>query len=366
MRKLTITLIAILVIFSLVMGACSSSSSTTSKTTPASTVQTVVATSKTANPDNWPKEISISGSGGSGTAGYILSGGLGVLIQKYMNVSTKVVSTMGFNVIPMMQKNDVLIATVGTTSVGMSLMGTGPAKDTGPAPMRAFIGYMGVTNEVVVLDKSGIKTYKDLEGKTVAVGPKNIPWTADLFQSMLKANGVDATKVKVQMFDTEGEALDGLKTGVFDAVLEMAPVSEPAPSLTDLFTSFPGHFLEYTDLAKTIEMAPPGMGFPLTIPAKSYKGQTADHKSFGGASFYVVHANLPDDLVYALTAMSFQHQSEWTQIQASAAEFRVEHAPLIATVCPFHPGAIKYYKEKGIWTADMDKQQADWLAKLPK
>ena len=83
----------------------------------------------------------------------------------------------------------------------------------------------------------------------------------------------------------------------------------------------------------------------------------------------ICNANLSDDLVYQLTKTLIEHHAEkdWTDknrdmtMWSKPAQFVLEDMPV-----PYHPGAIKYFKEIGAWTAKAEANNAKVLANMPK
>lgn len=358
MKKLLFCLVGVLLLFSLTMGACTKTetSTATSTTTQVSTVTTTKV---------WPASVSLSGPGGEGYPSYMLMAGLGMIIQKHLDVSTRIQTTMGFDAHLLFKSDQIQIAMLGTTSGPMCLMGTGPAAETGAAPYRAILGYTTTTMDTIVLDRSGIKTFKDLEGNTVGIGPKAIPFIQTAWDDLVEAYGLDADSITLAWYDSPGEAYDALKAGTFDAVFGVA--EHPSADYIELFSSFPGRLLDHTEpyLTNLLAIADVGMNVPSMIPGGTYSTMPNDYHTFGGGSFISAQAYLSDDFVYEVVKSAFKYQDEWTDVHGSAIEINADKVNVLLNFCLFHPGAIKYYKEIGIWTSAMDQKQADWLTKIP-
>jgi len=89
----------------------------------------------------------------------------------------------------------------------------------------------------------------------------------------------------------------------------------------------------------------------VTIPKGTYKFLKDDVLTIGTPCLFLVSAELDEDLVYKIVKALYEHQEEKDAIMPAAKDFNLgnvfrgtENLDL-----PFHPGAIKYYKEKGIW-----------------
>ena len=84
-----------------------------------------------------------------------------------------------------------------------------------------------------------------------------------------------------------------------------------------------------------------------TIPAGTYQGQDADVATAAVPNFLVTRADLSDDLVYAMTKAIFDHLDSLVAAHAAAKRITIEGAVTNLPI-PLHPGAEKYFKEKGV------------------
>jgi hypothetical protein len=86
------------------------------------------------------------------------------------------------------------------------------------------------------------------------------------------------------------------------------------------------------------------------IPANLFKGQTVPIKTVKAASNIIVNADVPDDIVYAVTKAIIENADKIKTIHAALADFDPKSAasPALNGGCPLHPGAEKYYKEAGL------------------
>ncbi|MBP0574270.1 TAXI family TRAP transporter solute-binding subunit, partial [Mycobacterium tuberculosis] len=83
------------------------------------------------------------------------------------------------------------------------------------------------------------------------------------------------------------------------------------------------------------------------IPAKTYEGQTADVMTAAIPNYLVTRADLADDLVYQMTKALFDNLDQLHAAHAAAKAMTLQGA-VKNPVAPIHPGAAKYYAEKGI------------------
>jgi TRAP transporter TAXI family solute receptor len=195
--------------------------------------------------------------------------------------------------------------------------------------------------QIVASKDSGIKTIADLKGKRVAVGaPKSgTELNARAIFGAAGLNYSDLGKVEYLPFN---ESVELMKNRQLDATLISAGLGVSA----------------IRDLASSIDIVmvevPPAVvqkiGTPYqeaVIPAGTYKGQDADVKAAAVQNYLVTRANLADNIVYEMTKTMFDNLSELQAAHAAAKAIKLENAAKAPPV-PLHPGAAKFYKEKGV------------------
>jgi TRAP transporter TAXI family solute receptor len=195
--------------------------------------------------------------------------------------------------------------------------------------------------QIVATADSKIKTLADLKGKSLSVGaPKS--GTELNSRAILAAAGMsykDIGKVEYLPF---AESVDLMKNRQLDATLQSAGLG--VASLKDLSTS--------TDIAmvgvpKEIvdKIGPPFV--PVVIPAQTYTGQDKDVPTAAVINYLVTSSAVSDDIAYQMTKLIFEQLPELANAHAAGKEIKLETAATGSPV-PLHPGAIRYYKEKGL------------------
>jgi TRAP transporter TAXI family solute receptor len=101
--------------------------------------------------------------------------------------------------------------------------------------------------------------------------------------------------------------------------------------------------------AKVLE-AFPAMA-PFTIPSGTYAGHDYDQGTVALWNFAVAHADMPETLAYEITKLALDNNDRMMQIHATASETKIENWDK-NTFMTFHPGAARYYEEKGITLPD--------------
>ena len=195
--------------------------------------------------------------------------------------------------------------------------------------------------QIVASKDSGIKTLADLKGKRLSVGaPKS--GTELNARAILAAAGMsykDLAKVEYLPF---AESVELMKNRQLDATLQSAGLG--VASLRDLATSVEITVVEVP--AATVDKA----GAPFvkaTIPANTYTGQTAAVPAAAVVNYLVTHEGMKEETVYQMTKAIFENLSDLTAAHAAARAIKLESA-LEGMPVPLHPGAARYFKEKGL------------------
>jgi TRAP transporter TAXI family solute receptor len=195
--------------------------------------------------------------------------------------------------------------------------------------------------QIVASKESGIKTLADLKGKRLSVGaPKS--GTEINARAILGAAGLayaDLGKVEYLPF---AESVDLMKNRQLDATLQSAGLG--VASIRDLSTSVDINVVEIP--AAIVDK----IGAPYvkaTIPAKTYGGQDADVATAAVVNYLVTRADASDDLVYKMTKATYDSVPDLIAAHQAAKAIKLETA-LEGLPVPLHPGAAKYWKEKGV------------------
>lgn len=194
--------------------------------------------------------------------------------------------------------------------------------------------------QIVASKDSGIATLADLKGKRLSVGAPRSGTELNA-RAILAAAGLtydDLGKVEYLPF---AESVELIKNRQLDATLQSAGLG--VASIRDLATSVEIVVVEVpADIVAKV-------GSPYlaaTIPAGTYQGQDADVATAAVPNFLVTRADLSDDLVYAMTKAVYENLDALVAAHAAAKGITLEGATANLPI-PLHPGAERYFKEKG-------------------
>lgn len=195
--------------------------------------------------------------------------------------------------------------------------------------------------QIVASKESGIKSLADLKGKSVSVGaPKS--GTELNARKIFDAAGMsydDLGKVEYLPF---AESVELMKNRQLDATLQSAGLG--VASLKDLSSS-----MDVTIVSVPADIAEK-LGAPYiagTIPSGTYEGQSADVPTVAIVNFLVSHSGVSDEIAYQMTKQLFENLPTLEAAHNAAKAIKLENA-VKGMPLPIHPGAEKYYKEKGI------------------
>jgi TRAP transporter TAXI family solute receptor len=195
--------------------------------------------------------------------------------------------------------------------------------------------------QLVATRESGVKTLTDLKGRSLSVGAPRSGTELNT-RAILTAAGLtykDLGKVEYLPF---AESVELMKNRQLDATLQSAGLG--VASIRDLATNN-----DVTVVAVPAEMVKK-IGAPYiaaTIPANTYRGQSADVPTAAVGNFLVTHDRASDELVYQMTKSMFENLDTMVASHAAARGIKLETA-LTGMAIPLHPGAARYYKEKGL------------------
>ncbi len=232
-----------------------------------------------------------------------------------------------------------------TLGDALSQAWTGVADAGFAKPLQKLRGVAGVYPnyiQIIANSASGIKTLADLKGKRISVGaPKS--GTELNARAILAAAGMtyaDFAKVEYLAF---GESVDLMKNRQLDATLQSAGLG--VASIKDLATSVDITVVPVP--AEVVAKIGDAAYQPSLIPAGTYKGQDAPMPTATITNFLVTHSGVSDDVAYAMAKNLFENLDGMVSAHAAAKDIKLEKA-LAGMPVPLHPGAEKYYREKGL------------------
>lgn len=291
-----------------------------------------------------PTRLSI-GTGGTGGVYYPLGGGMAAMLSKHVPGWEATAEVTGASV-----ANLQLIGQ-GKQDIGFTMADAaydavqGLAKFKGRAVEARTLAVLYPNKmHVVTTDGSGIDKVADLKGKRVSVGEPN-SGTEVMAMRLLEAAGVGTAFDRERLSVAEG--VNAIKDRKIDALLWVGGL--PTAAITDLATT-PGTTIRLLDHAQFADDMNKKWG-PLyvkgTIPANTYKGQTTEGHNLDVWNLLVADAKMSDDMAYTIVKTIFENKDELVAVHREAENIKLE-AQASGSPIPLHPGARKYYEERGL------------------
>ncbi|PND27204.1 TAXI family TRAP transporter solute-binding subunit [Sinorhizobium sp. M4_45] len=195
--------------------------------------------------------------------------------------------------------------------------------------------------QIMASKESGIKTVADLKGKSLSVGaPKS--GTELNARAILGAAGMSYDDLGKTEYLPFAESVELMKNRQLDATLQSAGLG--VSSFKDLATSLDVQMVAVPEEIATKLGAP---YIAATVPAGTYQGQDSDVQTVAVVNFLVTHSEVSDETAYQMTKQLFENIPALTAAHKAAENIRTEDA-LKGMPIPLHPGAERYYKEKGL------------------
>ena len=271
----------------------------------------------------------------------------GSLLSGYMSDASEknvhVISTAGSAAnIHSIDEGTCLLGLAQSDVMAHAWEGTLDFKDTGAVrSFRAVGGLYEEAVQIVTLDES-IKTVADLEGKMVSIGAPD----SGVYQNaldILDAYGMAEEDIEAAYL-TFAESVDAMKKGKIDAAFIVS--GEPTNAVADLAEEADVYLvsIEGKELDTLLERCPYYKKH--VIFGNTYRGVNTDVTTISVQASMVVSADAGEEDVYNMTAGIFEHTEEISAILIRGIDMSVENATTGISV-PFHPGAAKYFKEKG-------------------
>jgi len=226
-----------------------------------------------------------------------------------------------------------------------AVKGLAQFKEGGPhADLRAVFSVFPEALMVLSRKEANVKKFEDFKGKRFNVGNpgSGTRSTIEMLMANMGMKNSDFTLTSELKPDEHGAALCDNKIDGFGFV-----VASPAANIQDPTT---------TCGAKLVNVSGPAVDrlvkdYPYfayaTIPGGTYPGNPDAIKTFGVVASFVTSAKVPDNVVYAMVSAVFDNFDEFKKLHPALANLDPKEMIKNGISAPLHPGAVKYYKEKG-------------------
>jgi uncharacterized protein len=293
------------------------------------------------------QNISIA-TGGTGGVYYPLGGGMAAVLSKYVPGIQATAEVTGGSV-----ANLQLIGT-GKPYLGMTMADAtldaykGEDKFKGkPVPVRTLLIMYPNRMHVVTVEGTGINAMKDLKGKRVSTGSGGSATEVMAFR-VIEAAGLDKDRDMRRERLGVAESVNAIKDRKIDAFFWVGGL--PTAAVTDLANT-PGvklKLIDHADLVPAMNRKHGELYVADLVPKDIYHGMDKDNRIASVNNLLVAHQNMDDKTAYAIVKAVFDHKDELVRTHKEAENIKLENQKASASPVPWHPGAVKYFAEKGI------------------
>ena len=286
--------------------------------------------------------------GGTGGVYYPLGGGMAAVLSKYVPGMQATAEVTGGSV-----ANLQLIAS-GKPYIALTMVDAGldayngvDKFKSGKVPVRTLMVLYPNRMHVVSIEGTGITRMADLKGKRVSTGSPGSATEVMAFR-VIEAAGLDKDKDMKRERLGVAESVNAIKDRKIDAFFWVGGL--PTAAVTDLAAT-PGVKIKMIDHADTVAAMNKKYGnlyVQDAIPKSTYSGMEADNKNATVWNSLVTNAGMSEKAAYDIVKTIFDKKPELINVHKEAANFDYKYQTNDAAVIPFHPGAIRYFAEKGV------------------
>lgn len=288
------------------------------------------------------------GTGGTGGVYYPLGGALANVISKYMSGTQATAEVTGGSV------DNLKLIGSGQSEVGFSMADAaldalnGQDKfNSGKIPLRTLMVLYPNRMHVVTIEGTGIEKMADLKGKRISTGAPGSATEVMAFR-LIEAVGLDKDRDMKRERLSVAESVNAIKDRKIDAFFWVGGI--PTAGVTDLAAT-PGTKIKLIDHADAVTAMNAKYGKLYStdvIKAGSYPSQDKDNANADVWNILVTNDKMSDEMAYNLVKLIFDKKPELIAVHREAESFVLDTQKQENSPVPFHPGAIKYFKEKGL------------------
>ncbi len=286
--------------------------------------------------------------GGTGGVYYPLGGGMANLLSKYVPGVQATARVTGGSVdnLKLIGSQQSEVALVMVDAALDALKGDDKFKGN-PVEVRTLMVLYPNRMHVVSIEGTGVEKMADLKGKRISTGSPGNATEVMAFR-VIEAAGLDKDKDMRRERLGVAESVNALKDRKIDAFFWVGGL--PTAAVTDLAAT-PNTKIKMIDHADVVDKMNAKYGGLYTtgvIPAKTYPGQDKDNSIAVVQNILVSNAKMADKVAYDIVKTFIEKRDELVAVHGEAKSIAIENQLLKNSPIPWHPGAVKYYAEKGV------------------
>ena len=293
------------------------------------------------------QNISIA-TGGTGGVYYPMGGGMAAMLSKYVPGMQATAEVTGGSV------DNLKLIGSGKPYIGFTMTDAGLDAYRGEdkfkgakVPLKTLAILYPNRMHVVSIEGRGVAKMADLKGKRVSTGSPGSATEVMAFR-LIEAAGLDKDRDLKRERLGVAESVNAIKDGKIDAFFWVGGL--PTASVTDLANT-PGtklKLIDHADLVPAMNKKHGNLYVEDVISKDVYRGMDTDNKQATVMNILVAHENMDDKTAYNIVRTIFERRDDLIAVHKEAMSIKLENQKSSATPIPFHPGAAKYFAEKGI------------------
>src|SRR3981189_119061 len=286
--------------------------------------------------------------GGTGGVYYPLGGGMANVLSKHVPGMQATARVTGGSVdnLKLIGSQQSEVALVMVDAALDALKGEDKFKGN-PVEVRTLMVLYPNRMHVVTIEGTGIEKMADLKGRRLSAASPGSATEVMAFR-VIEAAGLDKDKDMRRERLGVAESVNAIKDRKIDAFFWVGGL--PTAAVTDLAAT-PGGTMKMSDHSELVPAMNRKYGdlyVQDVIPKDMYRGMDADNKQATVMNLLVAHQNMDEKTAYNIVKAVFDHKEDLVRVHKEAENFRLENQKKEASPIPWHPGAVKYFSEKGI------------------
>ena len=294
------------------------------------------------------------GTSPAGTGAFSLGSGLAAVASKATPIIAKVQPYAGPNTfVPLLESGELEFGIINILDAHMAMTGTGTYKRTFPSLRVLTGGVFPFTTSIMVRDKSDIRQVSDLKGKRLAWDFGGHAVVQALFNAALETGGIKGSDVSQVRVTTSNDGIRGVAEGKVDATYaslgtgqnEEANAQEPIR-----FLSIPNTEANNKILGRL------GASVVKAEPMTGIRGETF---IVGYPLHILTSTKVNERTAMAVLKAWWDNHAELQTIHPLFKQFTKDVQAITNFTIPYHSGAVKFYKEAGVWGAKHDARMKE-------
>ena len=312
---------------------------------------------------DWPKDVKVI-SPSPGASVHMVQVGFTQVVEKYTPIENWIVQPLGGPSLwlPLMKMGQCDFANHNGADIINAFFGRGLYQKMGPQDVRTVAAGHDYMFMFWTTPDTGIKTLKDLKGKVVYVAQKANPMFWEMASLQLASAGIKLDDLKSQL--TFGKISDAAKDLIEGRVQAM--ICPVVPSSVMEINEARGETV-FVNLAKeqaqyVLDHSEGYFIQDIAANDKRFRNISAVPNAVCFHNDMFTRANMDPEIVYGVVKAIFDHSDEFANAHPQSKYWSLSHRP-VANAVPYHEGAIRYFKEKGLWKPENQAYQDMMLEK---